>query len=122
MFIVDNNNVLSDYPTRCLLCPSYEYRLPYDILRSLDDAIYKKEYQQIAKTLNGYGIAIKNSDTPMGVLADFYMFIGKEYRAISQKRNTEDQFWLLLANRTLNGIRKGYTKEALLKYAQQVAK
>ena len=119
MCIIDNNNVLTDAHHKCVLCPTYSYIHPYDVLKHLEEDLIEKEHKFVAKLLSSYGIITRQHDTTTTMLSDYYSHLGRAYKASTSRQNANDEFWHQITQRILSAIKKGYTKDAFVKYISQ---
>ena len=118
MFIIDNNNVLTDCQSKCVLCPTYSYIYPYDLMKQIDEAVLKKNFGVIVKLLNNYGIISRQHDTAYAFLADYYSHLARAYKGAATATVPQDNFWVLIMHKALNGIKKGYNRDTFVKYIQ----
>lgn len=117
MCIIDNNNVLTDAQHKCVLCPTYSYIHPYDVLKHIEEDVIEKQQKTVSRLLAGYGIITRQYDNINSMLSDYYSHLGRAYKS-STRAPPNDDFWPLITQRILTAIKKGYTKDAFVKYIQ----
>jgi hypothetical protein len=102
ILIIDNNNVYSHNDQKhILLCPSYNYRIPENIVLGIKQKCYEEHYHKIHNVLKRY---IQTSFTPSKDFIlfqrEFYTYYVYYLNAIvkSNGKYAKDTFWTLLKN------------------------
>lgn len=100
LLIIDNNNVYGNNDQKhLLLCPTYNYRIPENVVSCMKQKCYEDNYQKITSIIRKY------IPTPFSSSKDFLLF-QKEYytyyvyyiNAISKSnfKYAKDNFWIIL--------------------------
>lgn len=126
MLLIDNNKVLVEREARkAIICPSYEYVLPCDILRLIDADILESNALGICKILAKYELMDEkvvarhtHAYTLLAAYYDAYASLLRQMVRVSamQERQKRDKFWPNLANALVALQQKRVTKDAMLKY------
>ena len=100
VLIIDNNNVYSSNDQKSiLLCPSYNYRVPENIVLGIKQKCYEEHYNKIHNILKRY---IQTSFTPSNdyllFQKEFYTYFVYYINAIAKSNGkySKDTFWYLL--------------------------
>jgi hypothetical protein len=96
--IIDNTNVYhSNDQKHLLLCPTYNYKVPENIVSHLKQEQYKKHYMLINNTLNKY-LTLSNTSNFTIFERDFYRYYLSflESQSKNNARYIQDRFWLYL--------------------------
>lgn len=98
--IIDNNNVYSSNDQKhILLCPSYNYRIPENIVSGIKQKCYEEHFHKIHTIIKRY---IQTSFTPSNdyilFQKEFYAYYVYYINAIvkSNGKYSRDKFWYLL--------------------------
>jgi hypothetical protein len=122
MCIIDNNNVLSDIPHRCVLCPTYSWSSPYDLTKTLDERILAKETENITRLLHSYQLLPRVLTNSNQFLSDYYSALGRAYKSTSPNSFVKDEMWLHVASLLMTSIKRyGHGKDmtSVVKYINQ---
>lgn len=98
IMIIDNTNVYhSNDQTNLLLCPTYNYRVPENVIKYIKEEQYKKHYMLINNTLNRY-LPLSHSSNYITFQKDFYKYYLSylETQLNNNTRYSQDRFWLYL--------------------------
>jgi hypothetical protein len=98
IMIVDNTNVYhSNDQKNLLLCPTYNYRVPENVITHIKEEQYKKHYMLINNTLNRY-LPLSHSSSYVTFQKDFYRYYLSflETQLSNNARYSQDRFWLNL--------------------------
>jgi hypothetical protein len=100
LLIIDNNNVYGSHDQKyILLCPSYNFRVPENIICNIKQKCYEEHYQKI------HSIVRKYVSTPMTPTKDYMLFQKEFYSyyvyfinaiAKSNVKYSKDTFWWVL--------------------------
>lgn len=96
--IVDNTNVYhSNDQKSLLLCPTYNYRVPENVLSIIREEQYKQHYVLINNTLNRY-FPLAHTSNYITFQKDFYKhyLTYLETQLHNNTRYSQDRFWLNL--------------------------
>lgn len=96
--IVDNTNVYhSNDQKKLLLCPTYNYRVPENVITYIKEEQYRKHYMLINNTLNRY-LPLSHSSNYITFQKDFYKYYLSflETQLSNNTRYSQDRFWLNL--------------------------
>lgn len=109
IMIVDNSNVYHPNDQKhLLLCPTYNYRVPENIITSIREEQYKKYHMLINNTLNKY-FTVSHSSNYITFQKDFYKYYLSflETQLTNNFKHSQDRFWLHLRDLVIsNHIRK----------------
>lgn len=96
--LIDNNNVYTPNDTKHLLmCPTYNYRIPENVVANIKIETFKRHYLTIISVLRRY-IPMSNTSDYNHFQRDFYTYY-LDFLVNSTKRNSKyshDKFWLHL--------------------------
>lgn len=98
IMIIDNTNVYhSNDQKNLLLCPTYNYRVPENVITYIKEEQYKKHYMLINNTLNRY-LPLSQSSSYITFQKDFYKYYLSflETQLSNNTRYSQDKFWLYL--------------------------
>lgn len=118
MCIIDNNNVLTDLPHRCILCPTYSYAYPYDVLKHVDETLIEKAIPAISKHMQTYGLLSMSTSSLEQFYTDYYLMLSKMYKAKSQMHK-DDNLWIIVMQSITNAYNKGLSTDNMVKYVCQ---
>lgn len=96
--IIDNTNVYhANDQKHLLICPTYNYRVPENIVSFIKQEQYKKHYMLINNTLNKY-LSLSNTSDFTVFQRDFYRYYLQflESQIKNNTRYNHDRFWLYL--------------------------
>ncbi len=115
--LIDNNDVLlpdSDY--RRILCPTYDARVPMDVLKRLEMQEIRGNVHAVARILFKYGFITKSSYRSIDeMLSSYYLSIAKALYegGRTHDRRTCDTFWLDMESFFRTKRVTAFTKETL---------
>lgn len=98
IMIVDNTNVYhSNDQKHLLLCPTYNYRIPENLVSFIKLDQYKKHYMIINNTLNKY-MSLSNTSDYTTFERDFYRYYLSflDTQIKNNMRYSHDRFWMYL--------------------------
>lgn len=98
IMIIDNSNVYhSNDQQNLLLCPTYNYRVPENVLTFIKEDQYKKHHMLINNTLNRY-LSLSHTSNYITFQKDFYKYYLSflETQLNNNTRYSHDKFWLYL--------------------------
>lgn len=125
IILIDNNKVLVGKESkRAILCPSYEYHCPYDVLGLVDRRVIEAEFYGIASILSRYDLIEKDDKgfaNYFAMLSAFYIEHASQLKMKSKsfqahERQLRDKMWLTLGNALVALHSKKVGKEAIVKY------
>lgn len=122
MILIDNNKVLVDKETRKgIICPSYEQKITYDILRNLDDRLFHMHAYHIAQILEKYDLieAVTSSRTSSYMLLSlYYASLSSHMKDFAKVDHTsrKDRYWLTLGNLIISLQQRDIPKDSMIKY------
>jgi hypothetical protein len=129
MLLVDNNKVLLDRETRkSVLCPTYEYMTPFDIVSLVDQRIFLENAYLILKIMSKYGLVqdrlISRKLSGFQLLGVYYSCLAHnlvEYGNNIQKYNEmrRDKFWPKMLGLFVACHQKGASIESIVKYINE---
>lgn len=114
--LIDNSNVLfPDTDYRRIICPTYDARVPMDVLKRLDFDDIQANEQSLANVLYKYGFITKSSyKTIDEMLSSYYLSIARALHETSRHdRNACDTFWLDMESIFRSKRVCAFTKETL---------
>jgi len=101
--LIDNNNVLSKQEeSKLVICPTYNHKEIYDVLRLLSEQVVVERYVDISKILYQYGLFPKvenGTHFSYQVFKSLYFsFIGNSIKdGLKNNKFVKDTFWLNLS-------------------------
>lgn len=97
LLIIDNNNVYSSHDQKfILLCPSYNYRIPENIVSHLKQKCYEEHHQKIHSIMRKYiSVALTPTKDYITFQKEFYSYYVYFINAItkSNAKYSKDTFW-----------------------------
>lgn len=125
--MVDNNNLLcSKECNRCIECPTYSFVYPYNVLQLVDENVMQKNYPSIANILGRYDLIPANNVQHIdalgyfGVMSAYYLQLARIMKTKSQSaKQKKDGMWFTVANDIVASLRKGLSRESMVKYINQ---
>jgi hypothetical protein len=116
--LIDNSDILlpeTDY--RRIICPTYEARVPMDVLKRIELQDIRSNANLVAKVLYRYGFITKSSYKSIDdMLSSYYLSIAKalyEESKNSDKGASGDTFWLDMESIFRTKRVSAFTKETL---------
>lgn len=95
--LIDNNHVLSKQEeSKLILCPTYNYKDTYDVLRLVSENVLVENYVEISRILYQYGLFPKiYTDFSYQVFKSLYFsLIGNLIKENLKNKFPRDTFWL----------------------------
>jgi len=96
--LIDNSDVLlPDADHRRIICPTYDARVPMDVMKKIDPNVIHGNAQHLAMVLYKYGYITKSSyRTVEEMLSSYYLSIARALHEASRNndRCASDTFWL----------------------------
>lgn len=129
MLLVDNNKVLLDRESRkSILCPTYGYMTPFDIVSLVDQRVFLENAYLILKIMSKYSLVPDRSISRklsgfqlLGVyhnsLANNLVEYGTNIHRYDDMR--KDKFWLKLLSLFSSCHQKGNSIESIVKYINE---
>lgn len=127
MIMIDNNNLLcSKEVNRCIECPTYNFMLPYNVLQHVEDQVLQKDYPTVASILSKYDMfpsqSLSHVDTLgyFGMMSAYYVSLARAMKSkASAVKHKKDAMWFHVASDIVASLRKGISKENMVKYINQ---
>lgn len=124
MILIDNNYVLIDQETKKgIICPTYDHKIVYDVLRNLDEYILHERIGDIIGILQKYSLIPQISEKDVlssyQILAMYYKNYSNklsQYSSLLEKGIKRDKYWLNLANLFVALNKKGVSTDKMIKY------
>jgi len=126
MILIDNNNVLLDKEARRgIICPSYNYKQPYDVLRTVDLKLLHDNMYTVSKVLAKYDLIddkmVNSKYSSFQILAAYYGEFANRLNHLSKSSSaidyeSKDKFWMKLANAIIALQQKKVSKDTIVKY------
>lgn len=126
MMLIDNNKVLVDKESKKgVLCSSYTYMQPYDVLRNLHTIIFNSNAYRILTILARYGVVqsshVRSNANAIQLLAIYHSSLAGNLMRYSKELSyydteKKDKFWAKLSGIVSVCLEKQLSCDNLIKY------
>lgn len=125
MVMIDNNHVLREKEvSRCIICPTYDYCTPYDVLKNADAASLSQNYKLVCEILHRYDLIPSHTLSHIdslgyhGAMSLYHAALSKSFKSFVP-RLPKDSFWYSLSHDFVAGLKKDQSLDSIIKHIKK---